>query len=213
MELLELSASIRKTTGKEIARNLRKKGLVPAILYGPNTDPITLSVDSLDIDKILKHSGSNQAPLSLSIINGETVKKTAMIKDLQVHPLSRRFLHVDFYEVALDRKIQVKVPVVLSGKAKGTEAGGTIQLIQREIEVLCFPLDIPESITIDVSGLDIGDSIHVEDLPVDEHIEIIADTNFTVVTVSSAMAERRPGEIEGAGEEGESSGEEGTEEG
>lgn len=189
MELLELTANVRKSTGKGISRALRRQGLIPGVLYGPKSEPIPISVDMLDIEKLFKHSGSNQAPLNLTIKNGESVKKTAMIKDLQLHPVSRRFLHIDLYEVAMDKKIQVKVPIELTGTAKGTEAGGTLQLIRREIDVLCFPLDIPEFITIDVTEMQIGDSIHIEEVPVSGNIEILADTNFTVVAVSGAMME------------------------
>ena len=212
MELLELSANIRQNKGKGVSKALRRQGLVPGIFYGPKTAPLALSIESLEIDKIFKHTGSNQAPLNLKIKNGDTVKKTAMIKDLQVHPVSRKYLHVDFYEIAMDKKIQVKVPVELTGTAKGAEAGGTLQLITREIDVLCLPMDIPESITIDVSEMEIGDSIHVEKLPVPENVEIIADTDYTVVTVSSAMAEEVVEEEREEIEEGEVSEEEGTEE-
>ena len=213
MELLELTANVRKSTGKGISRALRRQGLIPGVLYGPKSEPIPISVDMLDIEKLFKHSGSNQAPLNLTIKNGESVKKTAMIKDLQLHPVSRRFLHIDLYEVAMDKKIQVKVPIVLTGIAKGTEAGGTLQLIRREIEVLCFPLDIPEFITIDVTEMQIGDSIHIEEVPVSGNIEILADTNFTVVAVSGAMMEEEAEAPEVEEEEGEvSEGEGGDEE-
>jgi large subunit ribosomal protein L25 len=212
LELLELSANIRQNKGKGVSKALRRQGLVPGIFYGPKTAPLALSIESLEIDKIFKHTGSNQAPLNLKIKNGDTVKKTAMIKDLQVHPVSRKYLHVDFYEIAMDKKIQVKVPVELTGTAKGAEAGGTLQLITREIDVLCLPMDIPESIIIDVSEMEIGDSIHVEKLPVPENVEIIADTDYTVVTVSSAMAEEVVEEEREEIEEGEVSEEEGTEE-
>ncbi len=203
MELLELTASIRKSTGKGCSRSLRRQGRVPAVLYGPKIDPVILSVDVLDIDKILRQSGG-QAFLNLAIKNGETGKKTAMIKDIQTHPVSRKYLHIDFYEVAMDKKIQVKVPVVLTGAAKGAEEGGTLQLIRREIDVLCLPMDIPDSISIDVSEMEIGDSVHVKEIPVPEHVEIIADTDFTVVTVSGAMvAEAAPEAEEEEVEEGE----------
>jgi large subunit ribosomal protein L25 len=208
LELLELTANVRKSTGKGISKALRRQGLLPGVLYGPKSEPIPISVDTLDIEKLFKHSGSNQAPLNLTIKNGESIKKTAMIKDLQLHPVSRRFLHIDLYEVAMDKKIQVRVPVVLTGIAKGTEAGGTLQLIRRELDVLCFPLDIPEFITIDVSEMQIGDSIHVEEITVSENIEVLADTNFTVVTVSGAMADEH-GEAPEAEEEGGVSEEEG----
>jgi large subunit ribosomal protein L25 len=212
LELLELTVNVRKSTGKGISRTLRKQGLIPGVLYGPKSEPIPISVETLNIEKLFKHSGSNQAPLNLTIKNGESIKKTAMVKDLQLHPVSRRFLHIDLYEVAMDKKIQVRVPVVLTGIAAGTEAGGTIQLIRRELDVLCLPLDIPEFITIDVSGMQIGDSIHIEEIPVSENIEILADTNFTVVTVSGSMvdelAEAEEGEEEGEVSQDKDEGEE-----
>lgn len=211
MELLDITANIRKSTGKGISRSLRRQGFVPGVLYGPKSQPIHLSVEASDIEKIFKNSGSSQAPLNLTIKNGELIKKTAMIKDLQHHPISRRLLHIDLYEVAMDKKIHVKVPVMLTGTAKGIEAGGTLQLIRREIDVLCLPLDIPESITVDVSEMEIGDSIHIEEIPVSGNIEILADTNFTVVTVSGAMAEE-PGEVPEGEEEGEVAGEQGGDE-
>jgi large subunit ribosomal protein L25 len=208
LELLELTANIRKLTGKGISRTLRRQGLIPGVLYGPKSQPISLAVAVMDIEKIFKHSGSNQAPLNLILKNGESIQKTAIIKDLQLHPVSRRFMHIDLYEVAMDKKIQVRVPLVVTGTAKGAEAGGTLQLIRREVDVLCFPLDIPEFITVDVSGMEIGDSIHVEDLSISGNLEVLADTNFTVVTVSGGMAEEHA-ETPEAEEEGEVSEEEG----
>ncbi len=201
MELLELTANVRKSTGKGTSRALRREGLVPAVLYGPNTDPLILSVNAREMEKLLKDSGTAKAPMNLTIKNGETAQKTAMIKEIQMHPVSRSFIHVDFYEISMDRKIQVQVPVEIRGQAPGVEDGGALQIVRREIDVLCLPLDIPESILIDVSSLKIGDSVHVEDISIPEGVEIQADTNYTVVTVSSPMAESAPTEG-GDGEEG-----------
>jgi large subunit ribosomal protein L25 len=136
-----------------------------------------------------------------------------MVKELQVHPVSGEFRHADFYEIAMDRKLQVQVSVEITGTAKGAEEGGTLQIVRREIDVLCLPMDIPDSIVVDVSDMAIGDSIHVEELPVPDGVEILADVNFTVVTVSSAMA-AEVSEEEGEEEEGEAAeGEEAEEEG
>jgi large subunit ribosomal protein L25 len=201
LELLELTANVRKSTGKGIARALRREGSMPAVLYGPNTDPIILSVNVREMEKLLKDGGI-KAPMNLTIKNGDAIKKTAMIKEMQVHPVSRKFIHVDFYEIAMDRKIQVQVPVEVRGQAPGVEEGGALQIVRREIDVLCLPMDIPESIIVDVSSLQIGDSIHVEEIGVPEGVEILADTNYTVVAVSGPMGETAPKEGEGAGEEG-----------
>ena len=134
-----------------------------------------------------------------------------MIKELQTTPVSRDYLHIDFYEVAMDRKIRVNVPVIPLGNAKGVEEGGILQVVRRDLEVLCLPTNIPEAFEIDISDLEIGDSIHVEDIPHDEDVEIPTEVNFTVITVSSPKIEEveEPEELE-EGEEVE--GEEGADE-
>jgi large subunit ribosomal protein L25 len=203
LELIELKTNIRTTTGNGPARRLRQKGLIPAVLYGPGTDSVLLSVNISDIDRILKKGRIGQVLLNLVIPNnGETSTKTVMVKELQLHPVSRNFLHIDFYEVAMDRKIMVNVPVTTTGKAKGVEIGGILQIIRRELEVQCLPLDVPESIEIDITDLDIGDSIHVGDISRQSKVEFLDDENFTVVTiVSPKIEEEKP--VEEAEEEGE----------
>jgi large subunit ribosomal protein L25 len=108
--------------------------------------------------------------------------------------VSRSFLHVDFYEVAMDRKIYVPVPVAVTGKCIGVENGGVLQLVRHELEVFCLPGNIPDDITVDVSQLDIGDAIHVEDLQLPADVEIPHDVNFTVLTVSATRKETEGGE-------------------
>jgi large subunit ribosomal protein L25 len=204
LELIELKTNIRTTTGNGPARRLRQNGLIPAVLYGPGTDSVPLSVNIHDIDMILKKGRIGQALLKLVIANnGETSTKTVMVKELQLHPVSRNFLHIDFYEVAMDRKIMVNVPVTTTGKAKGVETGGILQIIRRELEVQCLPLDVPESIEIDITDLDIGDSIHVGDISRQSKIEFLDDENFTVVTMVSPKVEEEAEAVEEAEEEGE----------
>jgi large subunit ribosomal protein L25 len=204
LELIELKTNIRTTTGNGPARRLRQKGLIPAVLYGPGTESVLLSVNIRDIDMILKKGRIGQALLNLVIPNnGETSTKTVMVKELQLHPVSRNFLHIDFYEVAMDRKIMVNIPVTTTGKAKGVENGGILQIIRRELEVQCFPLDVPESIEIDITDLDIGDSIHLGDISRQSKIEFLDDDNFTVVTIVSPKVEEEAEAVEEAEEEGE----------
>jgi len=189
LELIDLNATIRKTTGNGPARQLRATGQMPAVLYGPDTETIMLSVIVSDLEKVLKTSNIGQVLLNLNIKNGRTITKTAMIKELQRQPVSGEFLHIDFYEVAMDRKITVSVPIVTTGKSVGVELGGVLQTVRREIEVLCLPNEIPETIEVDVTDLDVGDSLHVLDIPVEGNIEIPSDVNFTVVTVLSPTKE------------------------
>ena len=199
MEILELTATMRTSAGNSPSRALRREGNIPAILYGPGSESVPLSISSLDLERALKKASSSQIIFNMAVQNAQTGTRTAMIKDLQIHPMSRKFLHVDFYEISKDRKITVNVPVVVKGRAKGIEDGGMLQIIEREIEVLCLPFEVPESIQIDITDLGIGDSIHVKDLKVDENVEIPADTNYTILTILSTKSDEKvPGEESGA---------------
>jgi large subunit ribosomal protein L25 len=175
---------------------LRQDGKVPAILYGPKTDPVKLTVDQLDLEPIFKSGSVAQKLLKLQIEGVDGIRNV-MIKETQKQPVSRKLLHLDLYEVSMDQKIKVMVPVVVTGKCVGVEMGGMLQIIRRELEVFCLPDRIPGNITIDVTDLDIGDSFHVQDLPLEEDVEIAADVNFTILTILSTKAEEGRGEEEG----------------
>ena len=205
MELIDLKTKIRISSDTVPAKVLRRQGLLPAVLYGRGTEPVLLSVNINDLQKIIKKSAGSQVLLNLLIQNGETSNRTAMIKELQTHPVSRNYLHVDFYEIDMKRKIKVGVPVVTKGISIGVENGGILQFVRRELEVLCLPLEIPESFEIDITELDIGDSVHIDEIPLGENIEIPEDVNFTVLTVVSpkAVIEEVEEEVEEELEEGE----------
>ena len=209
MEKIELQATVRKSVGNGPARVLRRAGQIPAVLYGRKTDPVLLSVNTKDLEVILKQGSFGQFILNLVIQNGKKMTKAAMIKELQTHPLSGQLIHVDFYEIDMDRKIKVMIPVVTTGHSVGVEEGGLLNIVRRELEVLCLPGDIPETIEIDISELTMGDSIHLEDVPLGENVEIASDVNYTVVTVLSPKVEEEEVEEE-EGEELEE-GEEGAE--
>jgi large subunit ribosomal protein L25 len=202
LDLIELKTKIRTTTGNGPARRLRMSEQIPAVLYGQKTEPVLLSVNKSDLEQVFKKGGIGQVILNLVIQkNGETTTRPAMIKELQTHPLSRNFIHIDFYEIKMDQKITAKIPVVTTGMAKGVELGGILQIIRRELEVECLPLAVPESIEIDISDLDIGDSIHVGQIRLEGEIEFLEDDNYTVVTVLSPKMEEEPEEEKEAEEE------------
>lgn len=210
MDLIELKAKTRSSKGNGPARSLRREGQIPGILYGAKTDPVMLSVNTHELELIVKKGNIGQLLLNLTIEDANLPNKSAMIKELQRHPLTRQYIHVDLYEVAMDKKIRVSIPVSTTGKSQGVELGGMLQIIRREIEVLSYPNQIPETLSIDITELDIGDSVHVEDIPLPEGAELPADVNFTVLTVSSQMAEAEPTE-EGEVEEEAEAAPEGTE--
>ena len=202
MEQIDLKVQIRKTLGNGPARVLRREGKVPAVLYGPKIEPVLLSIDIKDFELILKESSVGSVLLNLQIQNGKTFTRPAMIKELQTHPVTGAFLHIDFYEIDMQRKITVSVPVVTKGKSAGVEEGGLLQIVRREIELFCLPTAIPKSIEVDITDLTIGDSIHVLEIPLPGDVELPEDVDFTVITVLAPKIEEEPVEEEEL-EEGE----------
>lgn len=202
MEFIEVNANIRTATGNGPARALRREGRIPAILYGTATDPVSLSVDIRELQQAFKAGSSGQMLLNLVIHDREPYTKKVIVKELQTHPTSEALLHADFYEIDMNRQISVNVPIVPVGKSKGVEEGGLLQSIRREVEVFCLPDRIPSAIEVDVTDLEIGDSLHVNEISLPEGVEVYADTDFTILTVVSAKVTIEEPEAEGL-EEGE----------
>lgn len=196
MKQHELNATIRTTKGNGPARSLRREGMFPAVLYGPSTQPIMLAVNVREFERAVQKGNIRRTIFALSIKNGATLSKPAVIKELQTHPVSGCFLHVDFYEIDMNRKLRVMVPIVPKGKAKGEEFGGMMQIIEREIEVLCLPQEIPDALELDVTELGIGDALHVNDIALPVGVELPPGVNYTVVTVVSPKAEAAPAVVE-----------------
>jgi large subunit ribosomal protein L25 len=218
MEKPVLRAEIREGTGKELARKLRVKGLIPAIFYGPRSKSIPLVIDAKEFSKTLQTEAGENVLIELDILRGNQAdRKVVMVKDVQIDPLQRTALHADLYEVAMDEMVTVEIPIHLTGKPEGTKMGGILEQIRRVIQIQCLPGDIPKSIDVDVSSLKIGDSIHIQDIKA-ERVKILADTNFTIATVVPPVVEEKvveeviPEAAEGA-EEKEKEEEEEKEEG
>jgi large subunit ribosomal protein L25 len=218
LEQIDLKAQVRKEIGKGPARTLRREGRMPAVLYGQKTDSILLSIDIGEFEKIVKKANIGSLLLNLQIQNGKTLTRPAMIKELQTNPVTGAFLHVDFYEIDMQRKIKVSVPVVARGKSAGVEEGGLLQIVRRELELFCLPTAIPEAIEVDITDLEIGDAIHLQEIALPADVELPEETDFTVVTVLApkleeeivAEEELEEGEevIEEEGAEGEAAAEE-----
>ena len=196
MKQHELNATIRTSKGNGPARSLRREGMVPAGIYRPGTSPIMLALNGRDFERAVQKGNIRRTIFSINIQNGTTLTKPAVIKELQMHPASGRFLHVDFYEIDMNRKLRVMVPIVPKGKAKGEEFGGMMQIIEREIEVLCLPQEIPDALELDVAELGIGDTLHVNDITLPAGVELPPGVNYTVVTVVSPKAEAAPAAVE-----------------
>lgn len=191
METLEIQADAREAGSKQKARRLRRGGKIPAVLYGPKTQPVSLELNAKEFStRIAGLEGSHLVRLK-SVANS-LAEKVALVKEMQYHPLTGDVVHADLYEVDLTAKLQVHVPLHFVGKAVGVTLGGILQPIVREIEVECLPLDIPAFFDVEVSGLDIGDSLHIEDIQMPSGVTAIFDTNFALVTVATPTVEETP---------------------
>jgi large subunit ribosomal protein L25 len=184
-----LEATTRDTGGKNEARRTRRRGRVPAVLYGGQGErPVPISVEPKELLKIL-HSESGANKLILLKVPGAPDTRV-LVKEFQVDPLTRQVLHVDFYRVAMDRLLQVTVPLVVKGEPKGVkQQGGILEFIRREIEVECLPADIPDHIEIDVSELVLHQGIRVRDLATGLRWKAVSEPELMLLHVIAPKAE------------------------
>ncbi len=184
MDLIKLNATQRITCGKGAVRKIRREKRIPAVVYGAKISPLMLSLDTSEFDKIVRDHGLSGLFLNLKIQGDAPQSHVVMLKELQMDPFGIEYLHADFQQIDMDTQVTVSVPVEIVGTSKGVkDGGGMLQIIRRELEVICKPADTPEKIEIDVSALDIGDAIHVEDIDLGEAVQIPHETNFTMITV------------------------------
>jgi len=204
MERLDLEVKVRDGSGKGDARKLRATGAVPAVVYGRGAPAHKVAVDAHELDRALL-GGLNQL-IDLKGM-GEGAGKLVIVKELQRDPVSQAYVHCDFWEVDTSKTIQVSVPIHLEGRPHGVEMGGVLEPLAREVLVHCLPLVIPESLSLDVSALDIGDSLHASDLTLPDGVELDVELDLSIVHVIAPRVEAEPEEEEGeeaaVGEEGD----------
>ncbi|NOX33517.1 MAG: 50S ribosomal protein L25 [Deltaproteobacteria bacterium] len=203
MELIELNAKTRETSGKGAARKLRKNNAFPAIVYGAETEPVMISVDNSEFDRVIRENGSTGLFFNLKIEGDSGKGKIAMLKDVQMDTFGLNYLHIDLHEINMDTKVTVSVPVETVGVSVGVKEGGLLQVIRRELDVICKPADTPDNIRIDITALEVGDAVHVEDIDLGEAIEIPHEVNFTVITIGAPTVEEAVEEEDEFMEEGE----------
>jgi large subunit ribosomal protein L25 len=179
MSTQTLAAETRQQTGKGAARQLRSKGLVPAVYYGPGHEPVGLAVSPKELTAALSTAHGRNALITLSI-SGKT--ELAMVQDLQVHPVTRKPVHVDFYRVDTTQTIERNVPFVAEGRAKGVVAGGELAVVYRALPLVAKPGTFPAKITADVTNLDIGDHIKVKELTLPEGVSVALPSERNVVS-------------------------------
>ncbi len=200
----DLSAQVRNEFGKGSARNLRRAGGTPAVLYGPKTVPVSLKFDTKILTNTLLEMQRRNAVFGLEI-DGAT-KRHVMVKEIQTKPVDDTLLHIDFCEVDMDQPMVLDVAIKYSGNAKGVELGGEMNVFHAKVALKGLALDIPDFIEIDVSGLGIGDRLHCGDLAIPDSVEILNDKDETCVVVqeiSKSRAEDEDADAEEAVEGGD----------
>ena len=204
MATLRLSAETRSDTGKGAAKKMRRAGRIPAILYGRGQEGVSLSLGNKEVSHLLANPGAMTNVLELEITDsGKSSKKNILVKKVQKHPFREEVLHLDLLEIALDQKISVMVPIELAGESEGVKMGGILEMKRRELEITSLPNQIPDTIVIDITELQIGDAVHVEDITPPDGAQISFESNFTVLSVVAPAAEIEEEEAEEEEAEGE----------
>ncbi|HEY4682054.1 MAG TPA: 50S ribosomal protein L25 [Candidatus Acidoferrales bacterium] len=188
MEQIVVEATLRKDFGKSASRRTRRRGAIPAIVYGARNKPVPVEVNPRRVLEIL-HSPSGYNTIFTLNIAGEG-KANVMLKDWQLDPVRETLLHVDLIRVALTEKLRVKIPVMLVGEAKGVKVqGGVLEQVTREVEVECLPADIPDHLSADVSELMIGKQLRVGELVVEAKVKVLTDRDRVIAHVVSIKEE------------------------
>ena len=196
----KLTVQTRTQVGRNAIKKVRKEGLIPGVIYGVGHEPINLEVNGRQLSSVLAHASSENILLELEIVDGDNKRNSlAMIQEVQHHPIQRQILHVDFHAVSATEKITAEVPIETIGEPVGVKTnGGLLEHILRDLEVECLPGDLPERIEVDVTSMDINQSIHVKDLKLPPGVEAVTDGDLTVVAVSAARVEEEATEALGA---------------
>ena len=208
MQQAKLEVQQRNAFGKQSARDLRKAGGVPAVLYGRAQDTVAIQLDARTFRQFLRTYGEN---VIINMEVGADDPETVIIKEIQRHPVDKqRLIHADFIRISLDEPVTSAVPVVLVGNPPGVQEGGVLESPLREVSLHCLPMQMPNDITIDVGHLAIGDSVHVSDLTLDAEIDILDEPERIIAMVSQPRIQLEDELTEA--EDGEGAEEEATEE-
>ncbi len=187
MSEIVVAAESRNSTGKNENRRLRAQGKIPGVLYGTKRETIPVAVSPKEISAILRSASGENTLFDLDLGGS---RRKVILKEFQMEPIKHRLLHADFYEVALDKPIEVKVHVELKGTPVGVKTqGGVLDFVTRELEVLCLPTDIPERIVVDVTPLEIGKHLRVSDITLSGKVKVLTGSDVVVVHVVAPRAE------------------------
>ena len=208
-ETVRLTARSRSTSGKGAARQLRRSGSLPAVVYGRREEAESLELDTHELSRLLGRIHAATTVIDLEVDDGEP--RPVLIREIQRHPYRPELLHVDFFEIRSDVRIRVQVPVHTVGTAVGMEMGGILQQQRHEVEVECLPGEIPSGFEVDISHLEIGDALHLSDVDAGG-VTLLGDPDEMICTIAPPTAEEVDEEEdvveEGVEEEAEEAGDE-----
>ena len=193
MEALNLNVKHRNNNGSSSSRRSRSEGILPGILYGSENEPIAVEMDLHKVEKIVNQHSSDSVLLDIDLDG--IGKVSVLMKEIQFHPVTSEILHVDLQRVLANKPIQVDVSVELKGEPEGVKAGGLLDQVLRSITVQSLPADLIESINVDVSNLEIGDSLSICDLNISSKLTVINDQNSLVVAVNAPKVEAAEDEV------------------
>ena len=190
MKSVPLTAYPRTLSRRGGSKKLRAAGRIPAVIYGGQTKPETLEVDGKSLEDLIHHSASENLLVDLAMDKDSKPKRLALVKEIQHYALTGAVLHVDFHEISPTEKVTVMVPVESIGEASGVKnGGGVLEHVLHKIKVRCLPKDLPDVITVDVTALEIGKTIHIGDLQAPAGVEIMGDKHISVLAVKAPVTE------------------------
>ena len=193
MSELTIDVQKREKTGKGANRRARSGGLIPAVVYGGGKDSVSIQIDRKSMLDLMKKAGSEN-PIYLLKLTDSGNERHAMIRDMQIDPITRQVLHIDFQRVMMDQKIRVQVPIELVGVAYGVKTqGGVLDFVTREVQVECLPGDIPKQVELDIAGLHVGQHAEARDLKMPDGVSLLDEADKVIVSLSHARTEETEG--------------------
>lgn len=189
MAEVTLEVSRREGIGKTVTGKMRREGKVPAVVYGGHRDSVAITVDHKAVSDLIQKSEHGIRSVFLLKMAGTDQQRHAMIKDLQIDPISRKLRHIDFVRVVMDETVRVTVPIHIVGTAIGVKHGGLLDFQVRDLHVECLPNAIPDSVDVDVTGLDVHKYVRISDLVLPEGVKVLDDEDRVVVGITLARAE------------------------
>jgi large subunit ribosomal protein L25 len=192
MAEVTLEVTRRERSGKEFAKKLRQDNKIPAVVYGGHKEPVAITVERKAVSDLIQKSDHGIRSIFLLKMAGTDQQRHAMIKDMQMDPISRRMTHIDFVRVVMDEVVRLTIPVLLTGSSIGVKEGGILDWQMRELHVECLPSAIPDKIDVDITDLGVHQQVRISDLKLPEGVKIGEDPHRVIVGVTTARAEVVP---------------------